>query len=74
MLKRDIDTKLAAGAIAMIVLVVAAVYFFFFSTPSEPISGKAAGAGEPTRPGELPPGVTPPPDLPYAPPGGSQTR
>lgn len=61
-MKTEIDPKIAWGIIAALVLIVAAIYYFFFRTPSGELSAKEAGAGNPVRPGELPPGIPPPPD------------
>lgn len=62
MLKIDIDPKVATGIIvAVLVLVLFGLYYFVFRTPSGELTPEQAGVGRPMRPGELPPGVPPPP-------------
>jgi hypothetical protein len=61
-MKTELDPKIAWGIIAVLVIIVIAVYYFAFRTPSGIISAKEAGLGKPVHPGELPPGVPPPPD------------
>lgn len=62
MLKKEIDPKIAAGiVVALVVLVLFGLYYFVFRTPSGELSPEQAGVGKPMKPGELPPGVPPPP-------------
>ncbi|GBC93467.1 hypothetical protein HRbin15_01958 [bacterium HR15] len=71
-MKTEIDPKLAWGIIVALVIIVVAVYYYFFRTPSGIISAKEAGAGNPVHPGELPPGIPPPPEERPFPSGQSQ--
>jgi hypothetical protein len=60
-MKTEIDPKIAWGVIIALIIVVGAIYYFFFRTPSGELSAKEAGAGPPVKPGEISPGIPPPP-------------
>ncbi len=70
-MKTEIDSKIAWGIIAVLLIIIGAVYYYFFRTPSGELSAKEAGLGRPVRPGELPPGTPPPP---WTPPPGAPSQ
>ncbi len=60
-MKKEIDPKLAIGALALLIVIVVGIYYFVFRTPSGELTPEQAGVGAPVRPGELPPGAPTPP-------------
>lgn len=60
-MKQEVDQKIAFGLIVALILIAVGIYYFAFRAPSGELSAEQAGMGKPMRPGELPPGVPPPP-------------